>query len=255
MVLGAGLEPARIAPHAPQACVSANFTTRARRENGEYNTKIPYPSQGGIFRVMKVLVKSQKMMVQFPHFLEEKARCIMNTRQTFFLLGLGGLLAGCVTPTDMGYVTPVEPVYNSSPAYYATPVSGYSTMTVYDGYHPGYGGPRYPHDRPPPPPAYGHGHHGGHGGRGHGEHGAHGGHGAPARSVGVPEGTHYSSGSKRVPINQLQPPSRKPASGKGSGPKAGAPKGGSGPKGGAPKGGSGPKGGAPKGGGGRGRKK
>ena len=29
MVLGAGLEPARISPHAPQACVSANFTTRA----------------------------------------------------------------------------------------------------------------------------------------------------------------------------------------------------------------------------------
>ena len=30
MVLGAGLEPARISPHAPQACVSANFTTRAK---------------------------------------------------------------------------------------------------------------------------------------------------------------------------------------------------------------------------------
>lgn len=29
VVLGAGLEPARISPHAPQACVSANFTTRA----------------------------------------------------------------------------------------------------------------------------------------------------------------------------------------------------------------------------------
>ena len=29
LVLGAGLEPARISPHAPQACVSANFTTRA----------------------------------------------------------------------------------------------------------------------------------------------------------------------------------------------------------------------------------
>ena len=33
MVLGAGLEPARISPHAPQACVSANFTTRAGVEN------------------------------------------------------------------------------------------------------------------------------------------------------------------------------------------------------------------------------
>ena len=32
MVLGAGLEPARISPHAPQACVSANFTTRAAVE-------------------------------------------------------------------------------------------------------------------------------------------------------------------------------------------------------------------------------
>ena len=106
------------------------------------------------------------MMVQFPHSMKEKARWIMNfTRQTFLLLGLGGLLAGCVTPTDMGYVTPVEPVYNTAPAYYATPVSGYSTMTVYDGYHPGYGGPRYPHHRPP---AYGHGH----GERGHGGHDA-----------------------------------------------------------------------------------
>ena len=163
------------------------------------------------------------------------------TRQTFLLLGLGGLLAGCVTPTDMGYVTPVEPVYNTAPAYYATPVSGYSTMTVYDGYHPGYGGPRYPHHRPPPPSAYGHGHGHGHGDRGHRGHGAHGGHVAPTRSVGVPEGTRYSSGAKRVPINQLQPPSRKPAaskrsSGKGGGPKGGGPKGG-GPRGGAPKGG------------------
>lgn len=29
VVLGAGLEPARLAPHAPQTCVSANSTTRA----------------------------------------------------------------------------------------------------------------------------------------------------------------------------------------------------------------------------------
>ncbi len=29
MVPGTGLEPARLAPHAPQACVSTNFTTRA----------------------------------------------------------------------------------------------------------------------------------------------------------------------------------------------------------------------------------
>lgn len=29
MVPRAGLEPARIAPHAPKACVSANFTTSA----------------------------------------------------------------------------------------------------------------------------------------------------------------------------------------------------------------------------------
>ena len=34
LVLGAGLEPARISPHAPQACVSANFTTRAGLEIG-----------------------------------------------------------------------------------------------------------------------------------------------------------------------------------------------------------------------------
>ena len=100
------------------------------------------------------------------------------------LFGLVGLLTGCLTPEEMGYLVPSEPVYatpgavpvatpvatpvyNTSPAYYATPVSGYSTMTVYDGYHPGYGGPRHPHHREPP-----------HGGRPvvHGGHGGHGGH-------------------------------------------------------------------------------
>ena len=34
LVLGAGLEPARISPYAPQAYVSANFTTRAGLEIG-----------------------------------------------------------------------------------------------------------------------------------------------------------------------------------------------------------------------------
>lgn len=89
----------------------------------------------------------------------------MNIVRHTFLLGLVGLLAGCVTPTDMGYVLPPEPaytapvstapVYNASPAYYPTPVSGYSTLTVYDGYRPVYRGPhRLPHRhrRPPPPP-------------------------------------------------------------------------------------------------------
>ncbi len=97
------------------------------------------------------------------------------------LFGLVGLLTGCLTPEEMGYLVPSEPVYatpgavpvatpvatpvyNTSPAYYATPVSGYDTMTVYDGYHPGYGGPRHPHHREPP-----------HGGRPvvHGGHGGH----------------------------------------------------------------------------------
>ena len=127
-----------------------------------------------------------------------------------FLLGLVGLLAGCVTPADMGYVLPPEPVYtapvsaapvyNTSPAYYATPVSGYSTMTIYDGYHPGYGGPRYPHHRPPP---YGR-HPGMHGG--HDRHGGHHGdrHGG-GKSIAVPAGTHLNAGGhKRVPINQLR---------------------------------------------------
>ena len=30
MVPGTGLEPAQLSPHAPQACVSTNFTTRAK---------------------------------------------------------------------------------------------------------------------------------------------------------------------------------------------------------------------------------
>ena len=137
-----------------------------------------------------------------------------------FLLGLVGLLAGCVTPADMGYVLPPEPVYtapvsatpvyNTSPAYYATPVSGYSTMTIYDGYHPGYGGPRYPHHRPPP---YGR-HPGMHGG--HDRHGGHHGdrHGG-GKSIAVPAGTHLNAGGhKRVPINQLQPPTRRQPTGR-----------------------------------------
>ena len=110
----------------------------------------------------------------------------MKIAHDALLLGLVGLLAGCVTPADMGYVLPPEPaytapVYNTSPAYYATPVSGYSTMIVYDGYHPGYGGPRYPHHRPPPPP------------RGH-RPGMHGGH---------------HGGGRQVPVRQYQPPARR----------------------------------------------
>ena len=151
--------------------------------------------------------------------MKEKARWIMNFMcRTIFVLGLCSLLAGCVTPTDMGYVVPAEPVYttpvyNTSPAYYATPVSGYSTMTVYDGYHPGYGGPRYPHHRPPPRPAYRHGHGHGHGDRGHGGHGVHGGHGAPAKPAGG--GRVSPGGPKRVPVNQGKPPSRRPAPSRG----------------------------------------
>ena len=155
------------------------------------------------------------------------------TRQTIFVLGLCGLLVGCVTPTDMGYVTPVEPVYNTAPAYYATPVSGYSTMTVYDGYHPGYGGPHYPHHRPPPPPAYRHGNAHSHGDHGHGAHGGHGGHGghsgrvAPTTRSGPPTvrsgtpskptggGRVSSGGPKRAPANQTKPPSRKPTPSRG----------------------------------------
>ena len=104
----------------------------------------------------------------------------MNAVRYTFLLGLVGLLTGCLTPEEMGYLatpepvytTPVAPpvatpVYNTSPSYYATPVSGYSTMTVYDGYHPGYGGPRHPHHGPShrDRPAV-HGGHGGHHGGG-----------------------------------------------------------------------------------------
>ena len=132
----------------------------------------------------------------------------MNAARYLFLFGLVGLLTGCVTPTDMGYVVPAEPVYttpvyNSSPAYYVTPVSGYSTMTVYDGYHPGYGGPRYPHHRPPPP----------HGSRS-GMHDRHGGHHGGGRS----------GGHKMVPRNNLKPPVKKPSAGKAPSGKVGAPR-------------------------------
>jgi hypothetical protein len=152
---------------------------------------------------------------------ERKERWIMNAMRYVFLLGLVGLLTGCVTPTDMGYVVPAEPVYNTSPAYYATPVSGYSTMTVYDGYHPGYGGPRYPHHRPPP-----------HHGHRPGMHGGHGGH----------HGGGKSGGHKMTPIINPQQPVKKPSAGRAPSGKGGAPK--STPKGapkGAPRKGGGPK--------------
>ena len=140
----------------------------------------------------------------------------MNIPHCFLLVGLLGLLTGCVTPDDIGYLvpsasgyetTPVSttpvysptPVYNTSPAYYTTP--GYSTITVYDGYHPGYGGPRHPHHRPPPPPVFGHGH-----GR-HGGHGGHAGHGGHSR--GKPAAPHFAGGSKRGPANQVRPPRQK----------------------------------------------
>ena len=151
-------------------------------------------------------------------------------RYLFFLFGLVGLLTGCVTPTDMGYVVPAEPVYatpvyNSSPAYYATPVSGYSTMTVYDGYHPGYGGPRYPHHRPPPHHGSGPSMHGGHGGHGgHVGHGGSGGHHGGGKTAMVPAGTRLNAGGhKRTPINQIQGPARKPSPGRAPSGKGGAP--------------------------------
>ena len=56
-MLGAGLEPARISPHAPQACVSANFTTRADRFLLKTRDIIPQPSpvaQGGILKIEKI---------------------------------------------------------------------------------------------------------------------------------------------------------------------------------------------------------
>ena len=131
----------------------------------------------------------------------------MNAVRYVSLLGLVGLLTGCVTPTDMGYVVPAEPVHNTSPAYYATPVSGYSTMTVYDGYHPGYGGSHYPHPhhRPPPPhgnrpPAYG----------GHGDHGGHGGHHGGRKSAMHSTNLRLNpGGNKRTSVNNSQPSPKK----------------------------------------------
>ena len=139
----------------------------------------------------------------------------MNIPHCFLLVGLLGLLTGCVTPDDIGYLfppgpgyetTPVyttpaytTPVYNTSPAYYTTP--GYSTTTIYDGYHPGYGGPH----RPPPPMAFGRDHdrHGKHGGHGHG--------GSSVRPIASPTHTKTPSrinpgNSKRTSNNQVKNP-------------------------------------------------
>ncbi len=48
MVLGAGLEPARSYPHAPQACVSANFTTRAGDQTVHSISHLIRYAQGGV---------------------------------------------------------------------------------------------------------------------------------------------------------------------------------------------------------------
>ncbi len=132
-----------------------------------------------------------------------KQRWIMNAMRYVFLLGLVGLLTGCATPTDMSYVVPAEPVYHTSPAYYATPVSGYSTMTVFDGYRPRYGGPRYPHHRPPPPHRNRPGMHGGHGWH---------------------HGGGKTRGYKMTPITNHQPPAKKPSAVRAPLGKGGAPK-------------------------------
>lgn len=57
LVLGAGLEPARISPHAPQACVSANFTTRADLlKTAHIIAYFLHVAQGGIFENLKIFL-------------------------------------------------------------------------------------------------------------------------------------------------------------------------------------------------------
>lgn len=94
----------------------------------------------------------------------KKKRKIMKVVRYIFLLGLLGLLTGCVTPADLSYIVPSEvvpsdavvtPVYNSVPAYYTPPAPVYPAPVIID--HPGYDGP---HHRPAPshaghPPAHG----------------------------------------------------------------------------------------------------
>lgn len=149
----------------------------------------------------------------------KKERWTMNVVRCFIVLGLVGLLTGCVTRVDTGYVEPYvpalststyssSPVYDASPVYYASPVSGYSTTTIYDGGFPVYMDTHYPyyshrhyshrhHRPPPPPPRFEHRpqHHVGNGGHG--------------RRI-------YSGGRiqppnrKSAPVSRVQPPNRKP---------------------------------------------
>ena len=147
----------------------------------------------------------------------------MNAARSFIMIGLVGLLTGCVTSVDTEYVEPystptysTSPVYDASPAYYATPVSGYSTMTIYDDGFPVYMDAHYPHPsrrhhRPPPPPPRVEHHkdrHGGHSG-GHAVRGsAHGGQGmrTPSRLFAQP------STRKPVSVSRAQPSTRRPVS-------------------------------------------
>ena len=155
----------------------------------------------------------------------------MNVAHSFSMIGLVGLLTGCVTRVDTGYVEPyvsvdststynAPPVYSASPAYYAAPVSGYSTTTIYDGGYPVYMDthyPHYPHHRhhrtppPPPPPRFVHrpqNHGGFHGG--HIVHSsAHGGNGSHGRRM--PSGLCAQPQNKKTaPVNRLHPSNRKP---------------------------------------------
>ena len=80
----------------------------------------------------------------------------MNAVRYIFLLGLVGLLTGCVTPADLSYIVPSEivpadavatPVYNSTPVYYTPPAPVHPAPVVIG--HPGYDGPHHHHPAPP----------------------------------------------------------------------------------------------------------
>ena len=158
----------------------------------------------------------------------------MNVARCFIIMtGLVGLLTGCVTRVDTGYVEPYvpayststynsSPVYDASPACYAAPVSGYSTTTIYDGGFPVYMDTHYSHyphfshrhhRPPPPPPRFGHrphhngGYHGGH--VVHGKaHGGNSGHGRRTPSGLCPQPSNKKPTPSRTPPRRIPSPTR-----------------------------------------------
>ncbi len=81
----ARLELARIAPHAPQACVSTNSTTSARFDLNEYSILIWRSPR--VFE--KKIIQSLKMVLVFAESLQPISVWLISGLTLVWVLGLG----------------------------------------------------------------------------------------------------------------------------------------------------------------------